>query len=175
MVIGANKKNIVIGILGLCAGVWEYVNRPLNSTYFLERCKFIEQYSCFLPDIYGKLGGWVPEFFHAFSFSLISIGLFSKTKKSRRLFCFLWFGINSLFEIGQNYGHQILPWIPSWFNKIPVLENTGAYFINGNFDIFDILAALLGAFMAYVVGELTVKCCSIENEKIDTSTDFSNC
>ena len=152
-----NKKNIFIGILGLFAGVWEYLNRPPGSAYFLTKFEFIERYSYLLPDIYGKLGGWAPEFFHAFSFSLISMGLFSKTRRSRKVFCLLWFGIDSLFEVGQNYGHQIATWLPSWFNRIPLLGNTRYYFLNGRFDIFDILAILLGASVAYIISELTVK------------------
>ena len=150
-----NKKNVLIGVIGLLAGAGVYVVNRAQPVYFLEKVGFIKRYSYLLPDIYGKLGGWLPEFFHAFSFSLISIGLFSRTKISRNIFCLLWLGIDSFFEIGQKYGSQLARYIPLWFNKVPILKRTESYFVNGRFDILDLLAILSGVVVAYILTNIT--------------------
>jgi len=151
---------VLLGVVGIFVGVLEYVTgRAALNVYFLNNftfSKFLADHSTFAPHIYGRLGQWVPDFFHAFSFSLISIGLFSTSRFSRAAFCILWFGIDALFEIGQRYGVEIAPYIPSWFNKMPFLENTKNYFLNGRFDKFDIVAFFLGGLGAYVIAELLI-------------------
>ncbi|MCM8781669.1 MAG: hypothetical protein NC828_01225 [Candidatus Omnitrophica bacterium] len=127
---------VLIGIIGLAIGASEYINGRMY--------------------IYGRLGMWLPDFFHCFSFSLIFIGVFSHSKFSRFGFCLLWFFINLLFEIGQRFGGWVSAHIPYWFGGIPVFKNTHNYFMYGRFDIFDVMAFFLGAMFAYLISELII-------------------
>ena len=146
-----------LGICGLCAGLLEYITaRPLNSAYLLNHLSAIISYLAFMPDIYGWLGQWVADFLHVFSFSLISISLFSQSRNSRVFFCSFWLGINILFEIGQAYGVQIARYIPFWLDRISVLGNARGYFANGRFDVIDIAAFILGAIVAFLISELII-------------------
>lgn len=124
---------VVIAILGLGIGGFEY-----------------------LGNAYGRIGQWLPDFFHSFSFSLLAIALFSSSKASRLWFCLLWFILDSTFEIGQRYGDSVTRYIPSQFDKFPVLNNTKNYFINGTFDLFDLVSIFLGVLAAYVTAEMVL-------------------
>jgi len=44
--------------------------------------------------------------------------------------------------------------MPSWFEGIPLLENTANYFILGSFDVMDLAAIAAGSLVAY----LTMMC-----------------
>ena len=152
----ANRLQVLIGVTGLLAGMSVYlVGRPFNSVYFLQRLQSSEKHFHSLPNLFGKIGPYAPEFFHPFSFSLITIGLFSRNRRSRIIICLFWFTINILFEAGQKYGTQVAEFIPHWFSKVPVLENTKNYFARGTFSIADLTAILLGSAVAFIVAELT--------------------
>jgi len=162
---------LLVGVIGIGIGLSEYISgRAHNSAYFLNNLpffKFIANHLIAMPHIYGRLGLWLPDFFHVFSFSLITIGLFSTSRRSTVAFCLLWLGINVLFEVGQRYGAEIAPYIPSWFAKIPILENGRNYFLNGRFDIFDVMAVCLGAAFAYLISGVIM---GGAYEKIKTSS-----
>jgi len=38
---------------------------------------------------------------------------------------------------------------PDFFERIPFLENTRAYFLNGTFDAYDLVAFFIGGAVAY--------------------------
>jgi len=38
---------------------------------------------------------------------------------------------------------------PDFFQHIPFLENTRAYFLNGTFDVYDLAAFFIGALVGY--------------------------
>jgi hypothetical protein len=150
---------VFISIVGLCAGTVEYFSgRPIGSVYLtgiIHRSSFLIRLFKSIPQFsYGILGQWLPSFFHTFSFILLSITLFSRTKISRYFFCFFWLGVDLLFETGQRFGPRVISYIPGWFDKIPILENTKAYFLNGRFDLLDIFAIFSGGLSAFLIGEL---------------------
>jgi hypothetical protein len=144
-----------IGIGGLVTGLMVYViARPLGSAYIHYYIIPVIAYFQFMPNIFGRLSQWAPDFLHVFSFSLISISLFSRSRVSRLFYCIFWSSANIILEIGQLYGEQLAGYIPAWFYKIPVLENTKDFFITGRFDIIDILAFTLGGIFAFLVSEI---------------------
>jgi hypothetical protein len=152
-----NKKQLLLGCLFLLAGTMEYlVSRPMGSTYFLAQFKAIQSFFHHMPNVYGKLGIFAPEFFHALALCLISMAFFS-TRRSRITICIVWFSIDSVFELGQRYGAQLAEHIPQWFEKVPVLENLGNYLVNGRFDMYDLAAIGLGSLTALFIGELVSK------------------
>ena len=70
--------------------------------------------------------------------------------------CVAWFTIDSMFELGQRYGHNIFEYLPQWFGKIPMSDIFRSYFINGVFDVIDLLAIGFGSITAFIIGQ-TVK------------------
>jgi hypothetical protein len=149
-----NRRQLLAGLIFLCLGVIEYLaGRPAGSAYFLEKL------SAFLPSFsvihhpFGKLGGFAPDFCHPLGFSLISMAFFSG-RSSRINLCLLWFAIDSVFEIAQKFGKVLAEYVPGWFNHIPVLDNLASYLRKGTFDVYDLIAIVLGSAMAFVTGEL---------------------
>jgi hypothetical protein len=69
--------------------------------------------------------------------------------------CAAWLTIDAAFELGQKYGDLIAPHLPAWFEKVPVLDQVGAYFTRGTYDGRDLVAIAAGALAAALVGELT--------------------
>ena len=152
-----NKTQLVLGCLFLLAGTIEYlVSRPMGSTYFLAKFEAIQSFFHHMPNVYGKLGLFAPEFFHALALCLISMAFFS-SRRSRITICLAWFSIDSVFELGQRYGAQLAAHIPQWFDKVPVLENLRNYLVNGKFDLYDLVAIGLGSLTAFFTGELMSK------------------
>lgn len=152
-----NKKQVLLGCLFLLAGTIEYlVSRPIGSTYFLTKLEPIQSFFHHVPNLYGKLGLFAPEFFHALAFCLISMAFFS-TRKSRITICIVWFSVDSIFELGQKYGTQLVGYLPKWFETVPMLENLRNYLVNGRFDIYDLVAIGLGSLTAFFIGELLSK------------------
>ena len=152
-----NKTQLVLGCLFLLAGTIEYlVSRPIGSAYFLAKFPALQSFFHQAPNVYGKLGVVAPEFFHALGFCLISMSFFS-TRKARTRICILWFSIDSLFELGQKWGTQLVGYIPKWFESVPILENLTNYFMYGTFDIYDLVAIGLGSLTAFLIGQLLHK------------------
>lgn len=154
---GINRKQAFLGLIFLLAGTLEYlVNRPIGLTHLLYKYEPIHSILDRIPDLYGNLGMFAPAFFHPLAFSLMSMALFS-SRKARITICSVWFIVNSLFELGQRYGTQLARIIPEWFEKVPVLDNLGRFFLHGRFDVCDLIAIGLGSMSALLIGELTIK------------------
>ena len=100
------------------------------------------------------IAGSFPEFIHPFAFSMIGIGLFSRTRVSRILMCTTFFLLNLFFEFGQKYKNAFTNIVPEWFSSIPIIDNTKAYFLNGTFAVEDLIAAALGSISAFICAEL---------------------
>jgi hypothetical protein len=124
------------------------IDRPMNSIYFLAQLQisFYNHNSYF-----GFIGDHLPTFIHTFSFCLITVGILGCQKSGYLIIAIGWFLFNTLFELLQKYDTAIVILIPNWFETIPVLENTKNYFINGTFDIFDVLSIAIGAILAVLV------------------------
>jgi len=123
-------------------------DRLPGSTYFLP-----EQWSFFTGGsfTFGSVGGWLPGFVHVYAFGLLTAAVLGTTRRAALTGCALWWLIDSLFELGQHPG--LSPYLaaatPAWFDGIPFLENTGAYFARGTFDYADLAAIALGALAAW--------------------------
>jgi hypothetical protein len=149
-----NKKQCLAGVLFLLIGTAEYVfGRPRGSVYFLEKLGALIPVSSREYHLFGPFGGWAPDFFHALGFALISMAFF-KGRSSRVALCILWFAIEAAFKIALKSGKELASHVPSWFGRIPILENTASYLRKGVFDIFDLVAFALGCLVAFALGEL---------------------
>jgi hypothetical protein len=144
-------RQILLGAGALGLGILLYVlDRPAEHTYFLP-----EALSLFstTPRMFGNLGNHLPTFLHVLAFCLITSGILGSDKRAALMVCLGWLAIDAAFEIGQHpsVAARIIPLIPGWFAKVPLLDNTASYFTHGRFDPADLASILLGAMCAYVL------------------------
>jgi hypothetical protein len=148
---GVNWTQISLGIFVLITGTLVYIiDRSPEHTYFIYQTSFNLSLYDSLPGIFGSIGDSLPSFVHAFSFILITAGLIATHKNTLLPICLFWFVIDSLFEFGQVLIDSANA-IPAWFSRVPFLENTENYFINGTFDWNDMAATAFGVLIAYLV------------------------
>jgi len=147
-----NRLQVLIGLLGLLLGTMVYlVDRPPETTYFIYSSTIgLSLYRIF-PDFFGLIGHNLPSFFHIFSFILLTAGFFSCRKRGYFIICVSWLFVECAFELGQRYGAFANDFFPEWFEGIPYLENTANYFRYGTFDVFDVIAMLMGTIAAYFI------------------------
>ena len=151
-----NNFQILIGVAALLLGSLVYlIDRPPDQTYFVYSTPVsITLYNIF-PVLFGDIGNSLPAFIHAFSFSLITAGLFSCRKRACFIVCLSWLFVDLAFELGQKYSALPLKIIPGWFDGIPFLENSADYFRCGTFDMLDLAAITLGGVTACLILAIT--------------------
>lgn len=147
---GRNGPKVLLAIAALGVGLVVYLaDRQPGSAYFLPA-----QWSLFAdgPSVFGSVGGWLPDFVHVYAFGLLTAVPIGTTHRAAISGCALWWLIDSLFEIGQfpALAPHLVSAMPAWFDRIPFLENTGAYFARGTFNYADLAAIALGALAAWV-------------------------
>jgi len=147
-----NWVQILIGLGGLFVGTMVYlIDRPPEATYFIQFSRIKVSLYGILPNVFGVIGNSLPDFLHVFSFIMLTAGLLSWGKRGSLAICLGWFSIDLIFELFQRFNALPLKIIPTWFEGIPFLENTGNYFRQGTFDLLDLVAIALGATAAYFV------------------------
>lgn len=152
-----NRVQILIGVAGLLVGSLIYlVDRPPDQTYFVYTVANISLFNI-IPNLFGLIGNSLPAFIHVFSFILITAGLVFCKKRGYLIICLSWFIVDCAFELCQKFNNLALKIIPNWFAGIPFLENTENYFLQGTFDIFDLIAIAFGTVIAYFVLQTTNK------------------
>jgi hypothetical protein len=140
----------LLAAVALGLGFTVYLRDRLpGSAHFLP-----EQWPLFAgrPFTFGSVGGWLPDFVHVYVSGLPTAVVLGTTRRTALAGCALWWLIDSLFELGQHPG--LSPYLavatPAWYDGIPFLENTGAYFAHGTFGYADLAAIALGALAAWV-------------------------
>jgi hypothetical protein len=147
-----NKTQIVIGAVVLLLGSLIYlVDRPPEQTYFVYSSPVKITLFNTVPNVFGSIGGSLPESIHVFSFILITAGFLFCNKRGYLVICLSWFLIDAAFEVGQYFTAWSSKIIPGWFTGIPLLKNTESYFLHGTFDFLDLAAIGFGTMIAYVV------------------------
>ena len=139
-----------LGVAVLGFGVLVYVvDRPPGLT------ALPESITLFQPTVksFGAMGQSLPAFAHVFAFSLLTMALLGGGRRAAIVVCSGWFFVNAAFELGQHstIATKLAHLTPSWFEAIPILHRTDAFFLYGTFDPLDLLSIALGAFAAYVV------------------------
>lgn len=142
-------RKLILGSAALLAGVAVYMlDRAPGSAYFLPAAvSFGDGGSPW----FGDFGGQLPDFLHVYALSLLTAAVLGSTRSAALASCAGWWAIDSFFELGQ---HPAISPIfaavtPAWFDGIPFLENTAAYFVRGTFDPRDLLAIAFGAMTAF--------------------------
>ena len=147
-----NKTQILIGVIVLLLGSFIYlVDRPPDQTYFVYTSPVKITLFNTLPNVFGSIGGSLPECIHVFSFIMITAGLLFCNRRGYLIICLSWFLLDAAFEVGQHFTTWPSKIIPDWFTGIPFLETTESYFLHGTFDFIDLAAIGFGAMIAYFV------------------------
>ena len=138
-----------IGIVALTFGILVYVfDRSATAVYFIPDSWRIAEST---PMLFGKLGMYLPAFFHALAFAL-----FINVVAGRRyigFMCVSWFIAEVFFELAQidPIAFRISGALPGWFAGLPILQNVSSHFVTGTFDRVDILFLMLGCATAYAI------------------------
>lgn len=128
------------------------LDRPPDSAAFFSAISLSQR----VPGVFGSVGDSLPTFVHAFSFSILTALCLGPGKRAFFSACATWFAIDCAFEIGQHpqiAGH-LVPFIPHWFERLPLLEHADSYFVGGTFDPWDLVSIAAGATAAYFVSAL---------------------
>jgi DNA-binding beta-propeller fold protein YncE len=139
----------VIAAIALSVGLLDYlIGRQPEHVYFLFH-GFSLAYGH--HSAFGVLGNNLPSFVHVYALILLTVAVAGFAKPRLIGTCAAWFVIASLFEIAQHpaISPVIAAAVPAWFTRIPVLDNTAAYLLNGTFDPLDLLSIALGTIAAY--------------------------
>jgi hypothetical protein len=125
----------MISIISLLLGIIFYIvcREPILVSLWLG----IEEYHI---HNYISWLNWFPSFVHQFSFVLLS--WLALGKEYKWFVIFLWFCINTLFELGQAMPNEYANYFPK------VLAD---YFSHGTYSHGDMLAILLATVVAYMV------------------------
>lgn len=146
--------------LALTIGLLVYLlDRQPQHTYFLSHV--------FTPDrapyaLFGVAGNYLPAFLHVYAFVLLTVAIAGSANAQLVRIGAAWFIIATLFEFGQHPALSpfLAAALPAWFAYVPVLDNSASYFLNGTFDVLDILSIALGtvaACLTVIVGHEVVR------------------
>ena len=145
-----SKGLLPIGLTILLLGILVYIiDRPPEQVPVLSDLNP----SHHMPALFGSVGHSLPTFAHVFAFCLLTVVLLGNSKQHAAVVCLAWFCVDSAFELGQTEqaAGWLQPFIPQWFDYVPILDQTGSYFVYGTFDVFDLISIALGAVTAYFV------------------------
>lgn len=134
-----------------------------SSVYLLDRdwasTLFLAPLSDWQPAAsisFGRLGGSLPSFLHAYAFSLLLILVLRPARHARLLGAFCWLAVATGLECLQ------ADVIQSLFNDttgagMPLVGSFQAYIVNGRFDAADLLASGLGVLLAFLASSVPEK------------------
>jgi hypothetical protein len=139
--------------------------RDPQRIYFLAGWWHVGPLNAALP---AKLSGWLPSFTHVYAFSLVTATFLTPARRAMPTACVSWWAIDSMFELGQHpaLAPMIAAALPGWFAEVPLLDHAASYFLDGTFDVCDMLAVTAGALVA----ALTLRVTLVMEEQSCTTT-----
>jgi len=135
----------------LALGLSVYLfDRPADRIYFVPDGW---QFGAGNDLLFGSIGAHLPSFVHVTVFILVTAIVLAPWRLRIASICLPWLVIDSLFELAQHevIAARIAVIVPNWFEGKFLLENTAAHFLNGTFDLLDIVSIALGSVVAYLV------------------------
>lgn len=145
---------VLIAITALAIGLLVYLlDRQPDRVYFLSHGLSLVHGR---HPLFGVMGGYLPAFVHVYAFILLTVAIAGSSNTRLLRICTLWFVIAALFESGQHplLAPRIAAALPAWFARVPVLDNTAAFFLKGTFDLLDLLSIALGTVAGYLTAVL---------------------
>jgi hypothetical protein len=140
---------VVVAVSVLVIGALVYVlDRPTGAVPFFTTVSLDGQ----LPSVFGTIGNSLPTFAHVFALSVLTAAWLGRKKCAGLSACLFWFGLDTAFEVGQHpqVAQRIVQFMPSWFERLPLLEQADTYFLAGTFDTWDLISIAAGAAAAYL-------------------------
>jgi len=124
--------------------------RPPASTYFV--AGFLQPLNTTLhPEFW--FADQLPSFLHTYAFILLTYAVLGITSQKALLASIsFWLVIELLFEVGQmpSVAVILVSLTPEWFSDFSMLELIDGFFLNGTYDVFDVLAILLAAIASWL-------------------------
>lgn len=142
----------VVALTALCVGTSVYLfDRDPAHVAFL--AGWLQASLSPRSEVFGALGGSLPAFLHTLAFTLLTALAFGATARAATAAALIWWGIETLFELGQHpvAGDLIAAALPAWFAYTPVLDAMGPYFARSTFDFLDLVAVAAGAVSARLI------------------------
>lgn len=137
---------VSIACLTLFSGYLIYFfGRPGAIIYAIPTA--LEHWITVLP-VFAEVSGPLPGFFHSYAFILLTFVVLGNCSRAYLyLSIAVWVCLEAMFEIAQHplLDESIASFVPAWFEKIPLLDVTARYFLQGTFDPLDLIAILLAA------------------------------
>jgi hypothetical protein len=101
----------------------------------------------------GRLFGQVPTLAHVIAFSLMTAATLKAGRRAAIAACTTWAAIDIAFECAQQrwLAMRIAAVIPFAKNPGSFCSHARAYFLTGRFDWYDVLAAIVGAAVAFTI------------------------
>ena len=142
-----NWVQVAVALTVLVVGTLVYVLERSSAPFF-SAISLADQ----LPGIFGPIGGSLPTFAHVFALGLLTAAYFGGGKQAGLSACLTWFAVDIAFEVGQHsqIAERLVHFIPGWFERLPILEQTDTYFLSGTFDVRDVISIVVGAAAAYL-------------------------
>ena len=144
------RAQLLLAAMLMAPGLAVYLLDRPNRVYFIPDWW---QAGAHNAQLFGSLGGSLPNFSHVVFFTLITAVILAPRRLGILLICLSWFCIDSLFELAQHdaIAARLADLVPAWFDKVLVLENTRAYLLAGTFDPLDMASIAAGSLLAYVI------------------------
>lgn len=145
-----------MGFCALLLGIVPYVFRTPGSSHLGKVVVTVVGDLSFKADIFGVVGGVLPELLHPFAFILLTVCLLPETgRKTRGIICVFWLAVEILFEVGQYSGYQTALYLDKVLPSGEICDALKNYFQYGTYDTLDIVAIFLGTTAGYFVSNLT--------------------
>lgn len=141
---------VIAAVVALLLGVMIYLSsRDPQQVYFLRYIPFLQQGESHGPSL---ISDFFPSLLHTYAFILLTVAVLAASLAQTRIICLFWVFIECLFEAGQHetVANQISGQLKVWLADIPLLQYAQEYFVNGTFDVLDMIAITLGAGSAYI-------------------------
>ena len=153
--VGGHGLQILLGLLGLAVGFLYYASFRENSPALVQTLVGSRLFTTWnLPAFLRSILSSFPSFIHVFAFSLLTIGIAGRPGIRPCLWISLgWTGVNVLFEGLQGLDHAAFL---RFMAALPVrFDPFTAFVVGGVFDMGDVLAAVAGGVVAFVVSAFT--------------------
>lgn len=152
---GGQGLQLLFGLSGLALGFLYYASFRENSPALVQVLVGSKLHVAWsLPVSLRPFLASFPSFIHVFAFSLLTIGIVGRPGVRHCLWISVgWVAVNVLFEGLQGVDHAAFL---RFMSALPVkMESFTAFVVGGIFDLRDVLAAVSGGAVAFVVSVFT--------------------
>lgn len=141
---------LIVALSALLIGVLVYLTtRSHQQVLFLN---YLPEMDVAFSLSVGGLIYSIPSLLHIYAFILLTSVVISASINAARLICIFWLIIELVFETGQHpvVASAISENLPEWFYHYAWLQSISNYFINGKFDVLDVMCLVLGSVFAFI-------------------------